>query len=421
MHVLEEKAPTSTGEPAGKLQPVSAPHAKLKSASGTPAYMRKPALPALTGIRSLLALTIMLFHFTPGGLTWAAHPRFTLYPIINIGYVFVSFFFVISGFILYYNYAERPGGVNAIDFWVARASRLYPIYLLTMLVSIPMLAVEWHARSHGQFFAGVITTPLLIQGFFPRLATFWNTVSWTLSCEVALYLLFPWLVKVRLPRNVFKLVVMGLVVWLVGMVPHMIYLATNPDHLAHAPDRYSSGVYIEFLKYTPLPYLCTFLCGITIGKIHQEAKLAVRGRMIVGLCGFAIAWFCCYHLADQMPYILVHGGLLTPVFGMIILGLAGPSPLATIFSWRPLVAIGTSTYCLYLLHFNLYELIHEHHLPERLHVMWIDPWISYVFIVLVAMAARKWVEHPFQIAIGNWWKRKRAAQREDRERLALAA
>ena len=383
--------------------------------------MRRPALPALTGIRSLLALTIMLFHFTPSGLTWAAHPRFTLYPIIDIGYVFVSFFFVISGFILYYNYAHRPGGVNPLDFWVARASRLYPVYLLTMLVSIPMLAVEWQARSHTQFVAGVITTPLLIQGFFPRLATFWNTVSWTLSCEVALYLLFPWLVKVKFPKNVGKLLVMGLGFWLLGMLPHMIYLWTNPDHLAHAPDRYSTGVYIEFLKYTPLPYLCTFLCGITIGKIHEEAKLGVRGRMIVGLMRFRGGMVLLLPPLTQMPYILVHGGLLTPVFGAIILGLAGPSPLASLFSWRPLVAIGTSTYAMYLLHFNVYQLIHDHHLPERLHVAWIDPWISYVFVVLLAMAVRKWVEHPFQIAIGNWWKRKREAQREEREQLALAA
>ena len=417
IQVLEDRALTSTGEPTGKFQPKP----KKAGAPGVTISMRKPALPALTGIRSLLALTIMLFHFTPNGLTWAAHPRFTLYPLIDIGYVFVSFFFVISGFILYYNYAHRPGGVNAVDFWVARASRLYPVYLLTMLVSIPMLAIEWHARSHTQFFLGVITTPLLIQGFFPRLATFWNTVTWTLSCEVALYLLFPWLVKVRLPRNIGKLIALLATFWLLGMLPHSIYLLTNPDHLAHAPDRYSSGVYIDFLKYTPLPYLCTFLCGIILGKIHEEARLDVRGRMIVGLSGFAVAWFCCYHLEAHMPYILVHGGLLTPVFGAIILGLAGPSPLATFFSWRPLVAIGTSTYALYLLHFNVYQLIHDHHLPERLHVAWIDPWISFVFIVLLAMAVRKWVEHPFQIAIGNWWKRKRQAQREERERLALAA
>lgn len=410
MQVMEERAPTSTGEPAGRLQLVT-----------THAPARRPALPALTGLRTLLALTIMLFHFTPSGLTWAAHPRFTLYPIINIGYVFVSFFFLISGFILSYNYAQRPGGVNAVDFWVARASRLYPVYLLTMIVSIPMLAVEWHARSHGQFVVGVITTPLLIQGFFPRLATFWNTVSWTLSCEVVLYLLFPWLVKLRLPKSTGKLIAIGLCLWVLGMVPHTIYLITNPDHLAHTPDRYSTGVYIDFLKFTPLPYLCTFLAGLTLGRLHEQAKLGVRGRVIVGLAGFAAGWFCCYHLAAQMPYILVHGGLLTPAFAAIILGLAGPSPLARIFSIRPLVAIGTSTYCLYLLHFNVYQLIHEHHWPERLHVSWADPWISYVFIVLLAMSVRRWVEHPFQRAIGGWWRRKRATQREERERMAIAA
>ena len=136
IQVLEERVLTSRG-PADRLK--SRP--KKAGTPATTASMRRPTLPALTGIRSLLALTIMLFHFTPSGLTWAAHPRFTLYPLINIGYVFVSFFFVISGFILYYNYAHRPGGVNAVDFSVARASRLYPVYLLTMLVSIPMFAV----------------------------------------------------------------------------------------------------------------------------------------------------------------------------------------------------------------------------------------------------------------------------------------
>src|ERR1700734_880714 len=84
---------------------------------------RKPALPALTGIRSLAAVCIMFFHFTPVGLRWAAHPWVTLYPVVDIGFVFVGFFFLMSGFILTYNYADRPG-LNAVDFWVARLSRL---------------------------------------------------------------------------------------------------------------------------------------------------------------------------------------------------------------------------------------------------------------------------------------------------------
>jgi hypothetical protein len=41
-----------------------------------------------------------------------------------------------------------------------------------------------------------------------------------------------------------------------------------------------------------------------------------------------------------------------------------------------------------------------------------DPWISYVVVVSAALAARRWIEHPGQMAISGWWKRKRAAQRE---------
>jgi peptidoglycan/LPS O-acetylase OafA/YrhL len=399
---MVEAAPTSTGERAGQLQPPL--ERKLVE--------RKPALPALTGLRTLLALTILLFHFTPAGLTWARHPSITLYPIIDIGYVFVSFFFLISGFILSYNYAGRPDRLNALDFWMARLSRLYPVYLLTMLISIPMLLNEWTARPRLDFWEGAIATPLLLQGFFPHLATFWNTVSWTLSCEVMLYLLFPWLLRVRWPAGAGKLMTMVIGFWILGLVPHIAYVLFNPDHFPKMADRYSDGLWINTLKFTPLPYLCTFLAGLTLGRLHEALKLGERGRATLGVAGFAAVWFVTYHWAQSLPYVLVHGGLLTPLFAAVILGLAGPSPLASIFSWRPLVAVGASTYALYLLHFNVFLLIHNNHLPEKLHVAQFDPWISYVFVVLLAIAVRQWVEHPTQVAIAGWWKRRSVTQQQ---------
>jgi peptidoglycan/LPS O-acetylase OafA/YrhL len=388
-------APTSTGEQAAELQPQQHAHA------------RRPALPALTGLRTLLALAILLFHFTPGGLQWR---WVSLYPLIDIGYVFVSFFFLISGFILSYNYGGRPGPVHAVDFLVARWSRLYPVYALTMLVSIPMLVTEWHVRPPAQFWTGAIATPLLLQGFFPRLATFWMTVTWTLSCEVMLYLAFPWLLRLRWPRGTSQLLALTLVFWIVGMVPHSIYILHDPDHLGHMADRYTDGLWINTLKYTPFPYLCTFLAGLTLGRLHDAVHLPERTRAWLGTAGFAGLLFAAYYVAPRMPYILVHGGLLTPLFAAIILGLAGPSWLARVFSWRPLVVVGASTYCLYLLHFNVFLLLHNYHVPELLHVQRLDPWISYVFIVLLAVAVQRWVEHPCQVAIGAWWKRRRAAQ-----------
>ena len=369
---------------------------------------RRPPLPAITGLRTLLALTILMFHFTPAGLASAKHPWLTLYPIVDIGYVFVSFFFLISGFILSYNYAHRPGGVRKADFWMARFSRLYPVYLLTMFISLPMLALEWRSRTHGQFWLGALTTPLLLQGFFPKTATFWNTVSWTLSCEVVLYIAFPWLLKFRWPRSPRKLAAMVLGFWVLGLVPHTLYLLLNPDHLQGPATRYSDGVWLSTLKYTPVAYLCTFLAGLTLGRLHDAAPMGASARVRLGLLGFALAWVAAYHIAPHAPYVLVHGGLFTPVWSLVILGLAGTSSLARIFSVRPLVAVGTSTYALYLLHFNLFQLLQWHHVAERLHVTRYDPWISYVFVICVAMAVRRWVEHPCQQGIQGWWKRRQA-------------
>ena len=393
----DQPAPTSTGERALELQPPA-----------VQAVERRPPLPALTGLRTLLALTILMFHFTPAGLASTKHPWLTLYPLVNIGYVFVSFFFLISGFILSYNYAHRSREIRMADFWMARFSRLYPVYLLTMLISLPMLLVEWRSRSHGEFFVGAVATPLLVQGFFPKLATFWNTVSWTLSCEVVLYIAFPFLLKLRWPTSPRKLFAMVIGFWMLGLVPHTLYLLLNPDHLTVAATRYSGGTWLDTLKYTPAAYLCTFLAGLTLGRLHDAAQFTTRSRTLLGVTGFSLAWLAAYHLAPHMPYILVHGGLLTPVWSLVILGLAGASPLSRLFSLRPLVAVGTSTYALYLLHFNVFQLLQWHHVTERLHLAAWDPWVSYVFVVLLAMAVRRWVEHPCQKAIQAWWKGRRA-------------
>jgi len=408
------------GEPAAALQsaPVSAP---------ATTYVRKPTLPALTGIRTLLALFILLFHFTPAGLG-------PLYPLIDNGYVFVSFFFLISGYIMAYNYLDRPGKMRLSDFWVARLSRLYPVYVFALIIFWEMLRLEHQVRSATDFWQGTVLTPLLMQGWFPNLATFWNTVAWTLSCEITLYAIFPLLLKVRWPDKPGRLVALVLGLWAVGMVPHMTYIILNPDHLttvaahtmgtrwAHAmgladahldlvvTDRYSGGFWVQWLKYTPVPYLCTFLAGIALGKLQSVMTVSSRQRLAIAVTGFAAAWVTFYVLIGHLPYIMVHGGLLTPVFATIIIGLSGPNPIVTIFSWKPLVEVGSATYCLYLLHFNTFVLIHNHHLPERMHFTQWDPWVSYVVVIAFAVAARRWIEHPCQKWIGAWWKNRQAAQ-----------
>ncbi len=364
-----------------------------------PTTARKPQLPALTGIRTLLAIFIILFHFTPPHLG-------LLYPFIDNGYIFVGVFFLISGYVLTYNYADRGRNLDKRQFWLARFSRLYPVYLFVLLISARMVHDEWLARSHAEFWQGIILTPFVLQGWSPSVATFWNTVAWTLTSECVLYLAFPWLIRLPWPKKPLQLVLLLLGLWIVGLIPHSLYLYFNPDHIAGPVDRYSSSQLLRFLKYTPLPYICTFLSGVTLGKLQHALAITQRQRFILASLSLAAVCLFFYTLVHQAPYLLMHGGLMTPVFAALVLGLSGPHPISSIFSWRPLLLVGESSYCLYLLHFNVFQLLHTYHVPERMHLAALDPWLSYVILILLALAVFHYVEIPARKAILKRFSRK---------------
>jgi hypothetical protein len=69
----------------------------------------------------------------------------------------------------------------------------------------------------------------------------------------------------------------GIFFWVVGLIPHSIYVLRDPDHFGHAADRYNDGLWINTLKYTPLPYVCTFLAGLTLGHLQAGSPLTRAG------------------------------------------------------------------------------------------------------------------------------------------------
>lgn len=359
--------------------------------SSAPTPARKPPLPALTGLRTILAVNVMFFHFTP------PHPEF-LSPVINNAYVFVGFFFLISGFVLAYNYADRPR-LEKRRFYLARLSRVYPTYLLVLLLSIPFLSMEWQAHTPREFYVGLLLTPLALQAWIPSLATFWNTVGWTLPAELTLYLLFPFLL-VAIARQSHRLAsplrlgLAILAIWLVGITPHLVYFLTNPDHLPAQADRFTYAFWLRALKYDPVAYVCTFTAGVLLARLHATLNLGASRRFAsaaVSLAGLALFFA---FAADRVPYVLLHGALLLPLFALLLLGLAGSNPISSVLAWKPIVLFGETTFALYLLHFNAFLLIHFYKLPEKLHVDRYDPWISYGFIVLLAWCVTRFFEQP---------------------------
>jgi peptidoglycan/LPS O-acetylase OafA/YrhL len=359
--------------------------------------MRKPArLSALTGLRCFAALNIVFFHFS--NPDW-----FGIFaPIVNAGYASVSFFILLSGFVLAYNYAPkaRTGELGKVRFWKARFTRLYPIYFLSLLLSWKMLPVEYAAHTHVMFWWGMALTPLLMQGWVPELATFLNTPAWTMSAESFFYVLFPWIASWKRPVRLAPHLGKMFGVWMIGLIPGTLYAIYNPDGLPHI-DRWSWGPWLQALKYTPMSHLASFVFGVMLASVDEFIERADWLRVVLGLFGFA-ATFIILWQAAHIPYSVIHDGLLMPFFGCMILGLSGENFLAMGFGWRPLVFVGEASYCLYLMHFNLWNLIHDSHTLDRLGLARFDPWISYALLIAIAVMALHFVEKPAQKLLRKW-------------------
>ncbi len=348
--------------------------------------VEKPArLDALTGLRCFAALNIVFFHF---GDPRAFGP---LAPVVDAGYLSVSFFIMLSGFVLAYNYARRAreGKLDKVRFWKARFTRLYPVYILALGLGWQTLAAERVSHTTGWFWTGIVLTPLLLQGWFPDIATFWNTPAWTMSAEAAYYVFFPWIASLKPPVTFAAHFRRLGALWVLGMIPGILYFTLNPDHLDHV-DRFSSAYLLDALKATPLPHLPSFVIGVLLASLDEVLPRTGWLRLALGLGGFAGIYGV---LVLHPPYVIIHDGLLMPLFGCLILGLAGVNPLSRVLGLWPLVFVGESSYCLYLIHFNVWNMLDLNRF---------DKWISYPTIVAIGLLTLYLVEKPAQKLLRKW-------------------
>ena len=274
---------------------------------------------------------------------------------------------------------------------------MYPIYLFALLISTGMLLDEWHARPHAQFAWGVFLTPLLMQGWSPSLSTFWNTPAWTMCTEAFFYLIFPLVILWKRPKRLGVLVGILAGLWCLGMLMPSLYLHFHPDGDLH-PGRYTDGFWMRALKFSPPPHVPAFLFGIVLSDVDALIPRSSRLRMLFGILGMS-GIYCILYYGDHMPYPLMHDGLMMPLFALAVLGLAGRNFIASFFGFFPFVAVGQASYCLYILHFNLWNLIHNSHVLDRTGLARFDPWLSYALLVTAAVLAMKFIERPAQRAI----------------------
>lgn len=155
-----------------------------------PVAASRGTLSRLTSLRAFAALAVFLSHLDiRGGTVGPAGP------LVAYGYLGVGFFFVLSGFVLTWSYA--PGsGVGA--FYVRRFARIWPSHAVMLVAALlaPVTIIDASA-------AQLLPTAALVQTWVPGvLDPYWlNGVSWSLSCEVAFYLVLPLLLPLLLRRG----------------------------------------------------------------------------------------------------------------------------------------------------------------------------------------------------------------------------
>ncbi|MBZ5653499.1 MAG: acyltransferase [Acidobacteriia bacterium] len=160
-------------------------------------------LKALTGIRAFAAWWVVLFHLRSGIVTLIPAARTYLWLVAD-GDKGVDLFFILSGFVLAYNYAARFATVRPsayLKFLCFRLARIYPAHMAALIIwilfAVANLSVK-HKAVDPRYFGlpTLIANVLLVHGWGIPLRTSWNYPAWSISMEWLAYLHFPCVIAV---------------------------------------------------------------------------------------------------------------------------------------------------------------------------------------------------------------------------------
>ena len=167
----------------------------MQSATGMPKAASPRAanrFEALDGWRGVCACFVVLFHFH------GYSPIYTS-PLVRHSWLFVDFFFVLSGFVIAWNYADRLStGPEVRRFMVLRLGRVYPLHLFMLACFVAYEGARWASgTANGAApFTGemrpwaAVSNLFLLQGLHVHDSLTWNGPAWSISTEAWTYAIF---------------------------------------------------------------------------------------------------------------------------------------------------------------------------------------------------------------------------------------
>ncbi|MDB6138777.1 MAG: acyltransferase family protein [Verrucomicrobiaceae bacterium] len=323
---------------------------------------RPEPLPALTSLRFFAAALVILFHYLPRNETNTAW----YLNVINHGYVGVSFFFVLSGFILAYTGRQADFTIQKtrLTFYARRIARVFPAFFIATLLQWPLFANYEHATlsPHDSLVRVLLVTCLtfaLVQSWFPWSLGQLNAPSWTISVEMFLYASFPLAATMARKLKPKTILLSGLLCWSLCWLPAaaapwvsqwFLADASVPTWL-HSPFSVAS----TWLNCFPLFHLPQFCIGIFAGTWVVRPTNGREADVRSGIAAIVAVLTALLLLAVPrkqfalLDMALNHGVLalcFATLFSAIAIvpDAAWQQPL----KWRPLVILGDASYALYI-------------------------------------------------------------------------
>ncbi len=311
----------------------------------------KPAreIRALTGARALPPLFLVLYHYHEGH-GYQHVPWFDIF--VAKGYLWVEFFFVLSGFILTYVYFSRWQSLFTLkgygQFLRNRLARLYPVHLAMIIVLGGMLLVL-RALAHAGGYVSVFDLPiyhpdmslralafnlLLIQAWHVMGQLSWNGVAWFISVEFALCLAFP----------IFLFAARGTV----GRA--LLLLALGFITLRNLALTSGHGLDLTF-DLGLVRGFADFAIGVALAMLHRHwspklARVPEVAFTVAQLLVFATFFYVIYHTGwAHNPMDVWIAGAMT----LIVASLAfDRGAVARLFMRKPLQRLGEWSYAIYM-------------------------------------------------------------------------
>lgn len=295
---------------------------------------------ALTSLRFVAAMMVVLCHLdilaenTSPWLSGLYNKWF------SEGFIGVTFFFVLSGFILSHanwGAGAGPAEVSRRRFYVNRFARIYPLHALTFVLALPLVWTTLHHLSTTELWLGLLTNAALLQAFVPIKNVYLsvNHPSWSLSVEFFFYALFPLLLAWR-TRALLALLA-------AGCVGHVL-LALHAD--ADAVARHW-----QYLAYVAPPVrLVDFVAGMLLYRLRRHLVLS-DGRATLLQGSALMVLFMQMAAAPHVSMILRSDLYYLPVMTVLVYAFSFDNGiLGRALTGARAVYLGEISFSLYMVH-----------------------------------------------------------------------